>query len=703
AAGTYTVQVAVQDANGCNTSFEEAVKIYDAPTPAFSVPDGVICTNNEFTFTNETIDNYDNLITYNWYTNGVLTTETRDLHHTFVTHGDYAVKLVTSIPGCSTEITKVIENVGEGPLVSFDYEGLTCEYETIEFENSIIGEIDHLLWDFAGLSQSTESNPSKTFPAGSHNVSLTATGTNGCVTTVSEPITVYSKPIVEFDTESTLLCENTAVKFLDSSSSQDGYVAVWRWTFGDEGTSTEQNPAFNFAMEGERSIELTIENSYGCESSSEITITIEPQPVAEITHGHLCVNTPVNFGASADPLADQWSWTVDNKAYTTETASHTFRTAGVYNALLVVTGSNGCENTAEKSVKIYPALTPGFVAEKNCVDYDASLTDITTSEDELVSRQWQIGNDIYAGNQINYVFTESGLEDVTLTLQTNSGCTYSKVIPVDVAPAPEALFMMSSDIGSPDMPFEFENRSKDATSFSWDFGDGNTSPDESTTHSFDAAGAFNVKLIASNDLGCSDSFSRPVTITVPAPGISVLAVTTTESADNSISIHVVLENEGNTTFENLPVSIDVSGILQLSEIITTKIFPQSRYNLDLQYNIVDDGQLKFICAEAVIEQDLAPANNRNCTSISREVMQFFPVYPNPASGAVNFEWLADEEGRVTITIVSSMGDTVITRAFDSKMGLNAISIPVENLKSGVYMMIIEGGDRKSTQRLLLSN
>ncbi|HYG01133.1 MAG TPA: PKD domain-containing protein, partial [Chryseosolibacter sp.] len=46
AAGTYTVQVAVQDANGCNTSFEEAVKIYDAPTPAFSVPDGVICTNN---------------------------------------------------------------------------------------------------------------------------------------------------------------------------------------------------------------------------------------------------------------------------------------------------------------------------------------------------------------------------------------------------------------------------------------------------------------------------------------------------------------------------------------------------------------------------------------------------------------------------------------------------------------------------------
>lgn len=44
----------------------------------------------------------------------------------------------------------------------------------------------------------------------------------------------------------------------------------------------------------------------------------------------------------------------------------------------------------------------------------------------------------------------------------------------------------------------FSNFSQNATSYSWDFGDGNTSTEENPTHTYEADGAFEVTLIASN-------------------------------------------------------------------------------------------------------------------------------------------------------------------------------------------------------------
>ena len=67
----------------------------------------------------------------------------------------------------------------------------------------------------------------------------------------------------------------------------------------------------------------------------------------------------------------------------------------------------------------------------------------------------------------------------------------------------------------------FSNFSQNATSYSWDFGDGNTSTEESPTHTYASAGDYTVELTAKNANG-SHSFSRDVMITDPSTAIKAL-------------------------------------------------------------------------------------------------------------------------------------------------------------------------------------
>ncbi|MEM6801004.1 MAG: PKD domain-containing protein [Bacteroidota bacterium] len=64
------------------------------------------------------------------------------------------------------------------------------------------------------------------------------------------------------------------------------------------------------------------------------------------------------------------------------------------------------------------------------------------------------------------------------------------------------------------LTFSFSNTSTDATSYSWDFGDGETSTLKEPTHTYPDVGTYTVKLTASNSSG-SDEATLEVTATSP--------------------------------------------------------------------------------------------------------------------------------------------------------------------------------------------
>ena len=65
------------------------------------------------------------------------------------------------------------------------------------------------------------------------------------------------------------------------------------------------------------------------------------------------------------------------------------------------------------------------------------------------------------------------------------------------------------------LEYAFTNTSTNATSYEWDFGDGNMSTEESPTHVYAVAGEYTITLTASSDVGLSTEFSKSINILAP--------------------------------------------------------------------------------------------------------------------------------------------------------------------------------------------
>jgi len=75
----------------------------------------------------------------------------------------------------------------------------------------------------------------------------------------------------------------------------------------------------------------------------------------------------------------------------------------------------------------------------------------------------------------------------------------------------------------------FMNFSSNATSYSWSFGDGNSSTEENPTHVYAEAGNYDVTLTASNAAGASANFTQTIEIKDPEEALALLAGQTSKT------------------------------------------------------------------------------------------------------------------------------------------------------------------------------
>jgi gliding motility-associated-like protein len=85
----------------------------------------------------------------------------------------------------------------------------------------------------------------------------------------SKIINVKEIPVAKFDYS--FDTQSDAISFTDNSS---GGVN-WLWTFGDNSSSTEQNPQHEYKQNGTYNILLTIKNTFGCMSNYSNTISVK--------------------------------------------------------------------------------------------------------------------------------------------------------------------------------------------------------------------------------------------------------------------------------------------------------------------------------------------------------------------------------------------------------------------------------------------
>ena len=100
----------------------------------------------------------------------------------------------------------------------------------------------------------------------------------------------------------------------------------------------------------------------------------------------------------------------------------------------------------------------------------------------------------------------------------------------DDEPAADPIASFQYEI-SDDNPLEviFMNFSQNAESYSWDFGDTNTSTEENPTHVYDEFGTYEVTLTATNADGVSRDFSETIEVQDPDEALAMLAGQTSKT------------------------------------------------------------------------------------------------------------------------------------------------------------------------------
>ena len=112
-----------------------------------------------------------------------------------------------------------------------------------------------------------------------------------------------------------------------------------------------------------------------------------------------------------------------------------------------------------------------------------------------------------------------------LSLVTFSSCKDDKEDPVQ---NPIASFQYA--VGTTNfLEVVFTNYSQNATSYSWNFGDGQTSTEQNPTHVYATAGTFEVVLTAKNSANATANFTQTIEIRDPNSALALLAGETSKT------------------------------------------------------------------------------------------------------------------------------------------------------------------------------
>ena len=188
---------------------------------------------------------------------------------------------------------------------------------------------------------------------------------------------------------------------------------------------------------------------------------------------------------------------------------HTYKSVGTYNVKLLVDDTIFCNapDSMVRQVRLAVTVKAQFkTPAKGCKPYNALFDNTSLGGTDF---KWDFG-DGSTSTLINpsHLFPSAGTYTVKLTANDASTCNKfdSTTFLITVYEIPTANFSASPNPAPENTPVQFRNLSVGATSYIWDFGNGQTSVETNPLYQFLATGTFKVCLQAINPAGCIDTF-----------------------------------------------------------------------------------------------------------------------------------------------------------------------------------------------------
>ncbi len=423
-----------------------------------------------------------------------------------------------------------------------------CNPAVINFTDLSSGNPTSWLWNFGNGNTSTLQHPSATFTTtGTFTVTLTVSnGSNSSTKTVTNYITIYPAPTVDFTVDDTSGCPPHPVNFTSQSTLNAPGAGTYFWNVGNGQTVNGTNPGYTYPNPGFYHVTHIVVNSAGCTTAVQkqnyIHVFTPPEANFVSTDLVLCVSqnnnaTFVNTSTGTAPLSYEWDFG-DGNTSTAAAPTHQYNATGTFSVRLIVTDGNGCKDTLVRAnyVNVVTGQGTWNVPDSACVG--TTLVFENTTPFTSVTN-WDFGDGTTDTNKITtHTYTQPGTYN--LTLSTATGACYpflQKQVVIHPLPTVDFTANIQTPCPAP-APVQFTNLTVNGATYTWYFGDGGSSTQVNPLHTYQNNGYYDVTLMAESQYGCVATLVKPSYINIfdshlsidVSPGDGCIPVTDTFQA-----------------------------------------------------------------------------------------------------------------------------------------------------------------------------
>ncbi|MBL0308686.1 MAG: PKD domain-containing protein [Bacteroidetes bacterium] len=506
------VIVLVKDANGCTSGWSNVIKTTVKPTPQInsSASTTGICQGESITISVSTAQP-PSPTSYDFKVNSVSVQNTASVTYTSTGFNNNDTVVITgSLDGCNSAPTPpIIISVSPIPAITITSSADSiCQGSPVTFTALPAGYTTYIFSNGGTVLQSSASN---TYTSSSLNdgAAITCVADNqGCSGLPSNEIViaVSPAPIVNAGNDDGICINNPA----DSLTGFSPAGGAWSGT-GISDPSGIFDPAVAGVGAHILSYSFTDPNN-GCPASDSKTFTVNGLPqITAPSPVNIC-GEPAQLNASGGTT---YSWSPTGSLNNPNISNPEATPTQTTDYVVTVTDNNGCKDSATVTVNVNPTPVASFTYTPVCTGMPSSFINTSTPATGN-SYVWDFGDGTTSNvDNPTHTYNSGGSYTVILTAHLGT-CSHIATQTVTVYSGAKASFDATplTSYSDESSPINFNNQSTNSDSWVWDFGDGNSSTQRSPSHTYTSPGVYTIVLVAANQYGCDDTFTRINYITI---------------------------------------------------------------------------------------------------------------------------------------------------------------------------------------------
>jgi PKD repeat protein len=332
------------------------------------------------------------------------------------------------------------------------------------------------------------------------------------------------------------------VSFTSSGSDPEGQTLVYKWNFGDGGQAFGQSAMHTYQQPGTYMAKVTVTDPDGATGTAEVEVIVTDPPNraptvrAAADPGSGDAPLEVHFSAEGsdpdgDTLGYEWDFGDGGTAFGAQ-ATHTYRSAGEYDATVTVTDPDGAAGTATVHVTVSgnhaPSVTmtadPQSGTAPLRVRFEAQGSD---PDGGSLRYRWDFGDGSRPENdrRETHTYRSPGTYTARVTATDREGASSSAELEITVTEQrvnqpPSVTMTATPQTGAAPLEVLFSAEGSDPEggelSYRWRFGgddDDDSKSGHEVTHEFRRRGTYTAKVTATDAEGAKSSAELRITVT----------------------------------------------------------------------------------------------------------------------------------------------------------------------------------------------